>query len=99
MSRLIGLTFRIALVTLGLVCGTAEAFAQVVVTNLNDSGPGSLREAIVIAPSGSTITFAVTGTIEFSFHYGPLTIDKNLTINGPGASNLAISGHFGTTVF
>ncbi len=62
-----------------------------VVTNNNDSGAGSLREAIATACPGSTITFAnnVTGTITLS---GDLKLDKNLTIQGPGAKVLAVSG-------
>src|SRR6476469_1897621 len=33
------------------------------VTNTNDSGPGSLRAALVNAANGATINFAVNGTI------------------------------------
>ncbi len=55
----------------------------------------SLREAIAAAAPGDTINFAVTGTINLS--YGAtnstkqLTIDKNLTIQGPGADLLTIN--------
>ncbi|MFM9134567.1 MAG: hypothetical protein ACKOT0_03905, partial [bacterium] len=52
---------------------TAEAAAStaMVVSNLNDSGPGSLRAALEVAgvgPAGVTthITFAVTGTIRMA---------------------------------
>ena len=88
-----------AALTCALVCRAELASAQVgVVTTLADSGPGSLREAIATAPSGATITFAVTGAIVRSYSNGPLTIDKNLTISGPGAFNLAISGNYFQTV-
>jgi hypothetical protein len=62
-----------------------------VVTNTNDSGPGSLRQAIADAAAGETITFAagVTGTITLTS--GALEIDKDLTIQGPGAALLTIS--------
>lgn len=64
-----------------------------VVTNNNDSGPGSLRQAIFEARAGSTITFAnnVRGTITLTS--SELLIEKNLTIRGPGANRLAISGN------
>jgi hypothetical protein len=62
-----------------------------IVTNLNDSGPGSLRDAIALANSGDVIVFGVTGTITLTS--GELQITKDLTINGPGPSLLAISGN------
>src|SRR5258708_22581384 len=58
--------------------------ATLTVTNLNDSGAGSLRQALLDAASGDTITFSVTGTIVLSGTR--LDITKNLTITGPGAS-------------
>ena len=51
----------------------------------------SLREAITFADVGATITFSVTGTITLT--QGQLTIEKNLTITGPGASSLTVSGN------
>jgi len=62
------------------------------VTTLADSGPGSLRWAIENAPTGSTITFAprLRGTILLTG--GDLEFVKNLTLRGPGADVLAISG-------
>src|SRR5262249_25245752 len=65
--------------------------ATVTVTNTNDNGPGSFREAIASAASGDTIDFSVTGTIRLTS--GELVIDKNLTIQGPGAYLLTISGN------
>ena len=56
------------------------------VTNLNDSGPGSLREAIGaanLASSPSTIHFAVQGTITLGSDLP--TITNNVTINGATA--------------
>jgi hypothetical protein len=64
-----------------------------VVTNLNNSGDGSLRQVVHCVPADSTITFApgVTGTI--SLTSGQIVIDKDLTIQGPGASVLTVSGN------
>src|SRR4028118_1739287 len=68
--------------------------ATVTVTNNNDSGPGSLRDAIASAAAGDTIQFAsslASQTITLS--NGQLVINKNLTIDATGASNLTISGN------
>ena len=62
----------------------------IIVTNTNDSGPGSLRQALVDANRGDTITFAVTGTIGLTS--AELVIDKNITVSGPGPDMLAVSG-------
>lgn len=73
--------------------------ATIQVTNINDSGPGSLRDAIASATSGDTITFSLgtyPATITLS---STLSIGTSLTISGPGASNLAISGNSLVQVF
>lgn len=69
------------------------------VTNTADSGPGSLRQAIVVANSGDTITFAtnVTGTITLTT--GELAINKNLNVTGPGAKTLTVSGNHASRIF
>ncbi len=61
------------------------------VTTLADGGSGSLRQAIDTARSGSTITFApqVRGTLLLT--RGDLTVSRNLTLRGPGASVLTLS--------
>ena len=68
------------------------AAGTITVTNTNDSGVGSLYQAIINAASGDTITFdvSVSGVISLSRQ---LLINKNLTIVGPGADKLAISGN------
>ena len=82
----IGLVLLMSLVTLPVARAATN-----VVTNLNDSGAGSLRQAIANAAPGDTITFAVTGTITLTS--GELLIGKDLTLSGPGASSLSISGN------
>ncbi|MEL7120174.1 MAG: PKD domain-containing protein, partial [Bacteroidota bacterium] len=54
-----------------------------IITNLNDSGVGSLREALSCAISGDTITFAVNGTIVLTS--GEMEIPPGVVINGDGA--------------
>jgi len=63
--------------------------ATITVTNTNDSGPGSLRQALTIANDGDTIGFAVTGTI--SLTSGELVIDKSIIISGPGPGLLTVA--------
>ena len=60
------------------------------VCNGNDSGSGSLRQAILNASSGDTITFAPSVTT-VTLTSGELVIDKNLTITGPGANRLTVT--------
>jgi adhesin HecA-like repeat protein len=69
----------------------------ITVTNTNDSGPGSLRQALADANDGDTINFTVTGTIGLTG--GELLVDKSITISGPGAANLAVDGNAKSRLF
>jgi hypothetical protein len=62
------------------------------VANLLDSGPGSLRQAILDTPAGGTVGFqpGLTGTIALTS--GELELHSSVTIQGPGAATLAVSG-------
>ena len=60
------------------------------VCNGNDSGSGSLRQAILDASSGDTITFAPSVTTVTLIN-GELVINKNLIITGPGANRLTVA--------
>jgi len=77
----------------------ASATTTYSVTSLNDSGPGSLRATIASAGSGDTIAFApsLSGTITLTS--GAITFDKDLTIQGPGASTLTIDGNHNDSIF
>jgi hypothetical protein len=76
--------------------GAASAQAGEV-TNLNDSGPGSLRQAIISAAAGDTIIVRIKGTITLTSD--PLVIGKKINIEGPGAKRLTISGNHARRVF
>jgi predicted outer membrane repeat protein len=83
---------RFALISVLLLCAMARqtGAAIITVTNTNDSGPGSLRQALAVAHDGDRITFAVSGTITLTS--GALVVAKNVTISGPGADHLSIVG-------
>src|ERR1700748_1298131 len=69
-----------------------SAYANIItVTNTNDSGSGSLRQALVDANDGDTINFAVTGTIGLTSD--ELPVNKSVTISGPGVDVLAVNGN------
>lgn len=65
--------------------------ATIVVTNVASSGAGTLRSALTNAHDGDVITFAVTGIITNKIA-GGLTISNNVSIVGPGADLLTITG-------
>jgi hypothetical protein len=70
----------------------------IVVTNTNDSGSGSLRDALAIAQDGDTIDAThVSGTILLTS--GELQINHNVTINGLGAGDLSVDGNAAHRVF
>jgi hypothetical protein len=69
----------------------------ITVTNTNDSGPGSLRQALRDVHDGDTIRFAVTGAITLTS--GGLLVAKNVTISGPGSDQLSVVGNQALFVF
>jgi hypothetical protein len=60
--------------------------ATITVTNPNDNGPGSLRQALADANDGDLINFAVAGNIVLNS--GGLAINKNITISDLTISQL-----------
>lgn len=90
--------FGIALLSLLFSLAAPAAPAAILtVNNTNDTGAGSLRRTIQNAHSGDTINFSVTGVITLTS--GQLSVTKNLTVIGPGATGLAISGNNSSRVF
>ncbi|WP_422927543.1 beta strand repeat-containing protein [Singulisphaera sp. PoT] len=76
------------------------ALSTLVVTDTNDSGAGSFRQAIIDAHGGDKITFANSlrgHTITLTS--GELEIDRNIDIEGPGAGQLTVSGNGASRVF
>lgn len=95
--------FRFSLAfLLALVSAHGATAATFTVTNLGDAGPGSLRRAVLdanAAPGADTVAFAagLTGTIPLSS--GEIPITDSLTINGPGAAVLTVSGNDLSRIF
>ncbi len=80
-----------------------QLLATYMVTNANDSGAGSLRQAISSAnavPDADTIEFdsALNGQA-ITLGGTALSITSPLSINGPGADLLTISANFASRVF
>jgi uncharacterized repeat protein (TIGR01451 family) len=76
--------------------------ATFTVTNLNDNGAGSLRDAITqanTAAGADVINFqaGLTGTITLTT--GQLDISDSVDIQGPGAATIAVSGNNASRVF
>ena len=69
------------------------------VSNLNNAGAGTLRQQIASAQSGDTIVFSngLTGTIPLSS--GEIVISNSISVLGPGAGKLAVSGSGVSRVF
>ena len=67
--------------TFGALGVTPAHAATIAVTNANDSGAGSLRQAIADAVTGDTITFSGDFTIHLA---SALIIDWDVTIDGAG---------------
>ncbi len=89
-----GSVFVLLMVTLVMLAWVAVPLAQsatITVTSTADSGPGSLRQALLDAVSGDTITFDTSvfppgspATIVLTSELPPITQD-NLTIDGSNA--------------
>jgi hypothetical protein len=88
----------VVLLILGLLIPASWLLYQQVVplqvTSLQDDGPGSLRQVIAEAKPGQTISVqpGLTGVLSLTHN---LDIGKSLTIRGPGAARLTISGQPG----
>src|SRR5262245_13865403 len=62
------------------------------VVSVADSGPGSLREAVALAAPDDVVTFSPALSGHSILLFGRIAIGKSLTIDGPGASLLTVSG-------
>ncbi|MEO0422569.1 MAG: choice-of-anchor Q domain-containing protein [Pseudomonadota bacterium] len=67
-----------------------ECLPEVTVRTLQDDGPGSLRQAIQVVCPGGFIDFDVPLPSNIALAGTPLSINKSLTIEGPGADLLTV---------
>lgn len=81
-------------VTIKVICQP-----MTVVLNTADSGPGSLRQAIIDVCDGGDINFDLVYPATITLTTGELAITKTLAIHGPGVNNLVISGNNSFRVF
>lgn len=90
------------LMTPGIVnAGTADTIIVDTLVDENDGsctdGDCSLRDALDAAGAGDTVSLNVTGTLTLT--QGEITVDKNVTLQGPGDSSLTISGDSASRIF
>jgi hypothetical protein len=104
---------RALILTFCLACAittkavTIETPPAPVVTNTNDSGAGSLREALVAAKEGDRIRFEIptsdpgyrAGVWTISLTSGELPIKNDITLSGPGPSRLVLQRNQNATSF
>ncbi len=100
-SNMLTIPAAVALLALG---GPRAQAATFTVTNLDDTGIGSLRHAILsadIVSGADAVVFqaGLTGTIHLSADEGELPIIGDLLIEGPGPTALTVSGSNVTSVF
>lgn len=97
--------WRVSNINAGTICLilacalTVPAHATtIIVSNTNDNGPGSLRQALSIANEGDVIdATGISGVIILTS--GELLVSGSITINGAGADLLAVDGNATSRVF
>src|SRR5215469_3321163 len=85
--------------SIGLLCAGALLCSKpiaarsdtITVTNTNDSGPGSLRQALIDVQDGDTIAFDLKLPATILLISAELVINKNIGVAGPGANLLTIA--------
>jgi hypothetical protein len=92
--------FKSAAICLTLACALRIPVhaTTIIVTNTNDNGPGSLRQALAVANEGDTIdATGISGAIILTS--GELLVNRSVTVNGAGADVLAVDGNTVSRVF
>jgi len=98
-------TFRFAVLATLLVFALHTQAATLTVNDAGDNGLGNcastctLRDAIAASASGGTVAFAPGLASPITLSQGALSINKTLTIQGPGAAKLTISANNASQIF
>ncbi|SFQ56419.1 right-handed parallel beta-helix repeat-containing protein [Flavobacterium akiainvivens] len=85
-----------------MFCSVAASglYAQTVtVTNSNDTGAGSFRQAVADVAAGGTIAFDADTNGDEIVLASAVTINKNITITGNGSDQTVFSGNSATRIF
>ena len=92
-------TFLRSVVVLSVLTAFSGQAQSITVTNTNDSGEGSLRNAVLLAEAGNTIVFdADTNGDEIALS-SEIVINKNLSITGNGSALTLLSGNGANRIF
>jgi hypothetical protein len=84
----------------GAVPARSAQAATLTVTNTNDSGAGSLRQAILDATSGDTINFAPSLAGQTIALSSQINLEKDLILDGSGLNpEVEISGSLALRIF
>jgi hypothetical protein len=99
--RLAAVTLVVPLAVISAAAGPqiAAAAATQTVTNCNNSGTGSLRQAVADAASGATIRFAHSLSCSAIILKTAIHLDRSVSIEGPGLSTLEMSGNNAVNIF
>lgn len=81
------------------ILSVPPAHADAVVSNCDDSGPGSLRDAVANAATDDEIDLSALTCSRISLTTGAIVIlQNNLAFQGPGVGNLTIDGGLASQV-
>lgn len=76
--------------------------ATFTVTNTNDAGAGSLRQAVIdanTAVGADIVEFAFTSPQFISLSTGEIAITSDMTINGPSTTKITLDGNLNSRIF
>jgi hypothetical protein len=89
---------QVLFATLALFACASSWAAVFTVTSSADSGAGSLRNTIASTSPGDTVQFA-SGFATITLTGGVIAVPNGITITGPGANLLVVSGNASNQIF